>query len=157
MRTLRATTASDLASMASELHDSWIELPELGERSPPATIRMGGRLEFGGVRPLRYWGPLVRVEELKPKLELSVEAVTRVVMEDLADIGGLTVAGMEFDAAAGTVTIEGNVPVTVVMSVESLGVTAVIIDEIAERRERWRWRSRLPAGESPRIRWRLSP
>lgn len=148
MRTLCATTASDLASMASELHDSWIELPEVGEYSPPATIRMGGRLEFGDVRPLRSWGPFVRVEELKPRLELTVEAVTRVAMEDLADIGGLTVAGMEFDAAAGTVTLEGNVPVTVVLNVGSLGVTAVITDEIAERRERWRWRSRLPTGAS---------
>jgi len=67
-------------------------------------------------------------------------------MGDLADIGGLTVAGMEFDSAAGTVTLEGNVPVTVVLSVGSLGVTAMITDEIAERCERWRWRSRLPAG-----------
>jgi len=148
MRTLRARTASDLVSMASELHDSWIELPEVGEFSPPRTIRMGGQLEFGDVRPLRSWGPFVRVEELKPRLELSVEAVTRVTLEDLADIGGLILAGMEFDAAAGTVTIEGNIPVTVVLSVTSLGVTAVISEEIAGRRERWRLRSRLPTGAS---------
>jgi hypothetical protein len=132
--------------MTSELHDSWIELPPVGEYSPPTTIRMAGRLEFGDVRPLRSCGPFVRVEELKPRLELSVEAVTRVELEDSADIGGLTVAGMEFDEVAGTVTLEGNVPVTVVLSVDSLRVRAVITDEIAERRERWRWRSRLSTG-----------
>jgi hypothetical protein len=130
--------------MASELHDSWIDLPVVGDYSPPTTIQTNGRLEFGGeVRPLRSWGPFVRVEELKPRFVLSVEAVTRVVLEDLADIGGLTIARMAFDAAPGTLTIEGNVPVTVVLSVASLGVTAVITDEIVERRERWRWRSRF--------------
>jgi len=148
MRTLCAATEGDLASMSSELHDSWIELPEVGEYSPPATIRMGGRVEFGDVRPLRSWGPFVCVEELKPRLELAVEAVSRVAIEDLADIGGLTVADMRFDAAAGTVTLEGNVPVIVVLTVGSLEVTAVITDEIAERRERWRWRSRLTTGTS---------
>ena len=75
MRTLRAATASQLTSLASELHDSWIELPEVGKHSPPATIRMVGRLELGDVRPLRSWGPFVRVEVLKRRLELTVEAV----------------------------------------------------------------------------------
>lgn len=55
---------------------------------------------------------------------------------------------MEYDAAAGTVTLEGNVPVTVVLTVELLRVTAVITDEIVERRERWRLRSRLPTRAS---------
>lgn len=86
---------------------------------------------------------------MKPRLELAIEAVTAVVLEDLADIGGLILASMRFDGAAGTVTIEGSVPVSVTLSVTSLAVTAVVTDEIASRRERWRLRSSLPTGILP--------
>jgi hypothetical protein len=127
--------------MASELHDSWIELPEAQEFSTARTLRLGGRLEFGEVHRLRSWGPFVRVEEMKPKIELIIEAVTAVALEDSAEIGGLNLASLGFDESSGTVTIEGHIPATVTLTVTSLAVRAVVTDEIAKRRERWRLRS----------------
>jgi hypothetical protein len=106
---------------------------------------MSGRLEFGDVRVLRTFGPFVRVEESKPRLEVAVEGVTSVAVEDSAEVGGLILAGIQYDGAAGTLTIEGAIPATVRLTVTSLSVTAVISDEVAEKRERWRLRSRLPS------------
>lgn len=146
MRVLRAATAADLALMASELHDSWIELPAQAEFRVPQPVHLLGTLEFGDVRCLRSWGPFVRVEEMKPRIELTVENVTSVSLEDAAEIGVVDVARMRFDEALGQMLIEGNIPASIVLKVASLEVRVVVTDEIVDRRERWRLRSRLPAG-----------
>lgn len=145
VRTLHATTEARLASLTSELHDSWIELPADCESPTPHTLRMSGRLEFGDVRLLRAFGPFVRVEESKPRLEVAVEGVTSVAVEDSAEVGGLILAGIQYNEAAGTLRIEGATPATVTLTVTSLSVTAAISDEVAEKHERWRLRSRLPS------------
>ena len=129
--------------MASELHDSWLELPDAAQYSHPTAILLSGYQEFGPVRPLRSWGPFVRVEELKPKIELTIDAVVQVVVEDSANVGGFLMAGMHFDPRSNTVRIESHIPVSIVLSVASLSLTAMISDETVVRRERWRWRPRL--------------
>lgn len=146
MRILRAATSEDLALMASELHDSWIDLPPPREFMEPQPVHMLGTLEFGDVRCLRSWGPFVRVEEMKPRIELTVENVTSVSLDDSAEIGVLDVAKMCFDRALGQMLIEGNIPASVILKVTALEVRVVVTDEIVDRRERWRFRSRVPAG-----------
>jgi hypothetical protein len=48
---------------------------------------MIGKLEFGDVRVLRFWGPFVRVEEMQFRIELTIETVTSVSLDDSAQIG----------------------------------------------------------------------
>ena len=138
VRTLRATSHSELLQLASELHDSWIELPADTAYASTRSVEIAGTLEFGSVRRVRRYGPFVRVEESKPRFTLTVDNVLSVGVEDADRIGSLNVAQMEFNEDSSELVITGHVPTALCFKVSSLAVQAVITDEIAERRERWR-------------------
>jgi len=132
-----------LNRLASELHDSWIDLPSPATFVESEAVQLTGTLEFGDVRCLRAWGPLARVVETKPRIEITVENVLAVSLEDSAEIGSLNIAGIHFDESAGQIRIDGAIPASVILTVSSLGVRVHVTDEIVERRERWRLRARV--------------
>ncbi len=139
-RTITAKCDSDLRTMSSVLHDSWIETPEEFICTTPRSVLLRGRLEFGGTRVLRRWGPFVRVEELRPHLELIVRDVLAVSIEDRAQIDEMNIANMSFDQASKVMTLEGHIPVVVKLQLKSLDVTARVSEDDIQRRERWRCR-----------------
>lgn len=141
MRRLRAEHADGPVLLASQLHDAWVELPQPGMWLAPRPIRMRRRLEHGEQLVVRSWGPFERVEDSKLGIELVVEGVTGVALQDDAKIGGLNLSSALFDASAGTLTIAGSIPATMTFSVSEVDVTAVILDEVVERRRRWRMKS----------------
>jgi hypothetical protein len=142
MLRLRVTRAEDLEWVAGEIHDWFFDVDDVkfdATRSEAVVpfrrwsteearvvetttrslfqrlLRMGGRTEWEA--PWYRW-------------ILRIGHATRCELVDRAEIGSADFYGIEFDAHAGVVTIEGSIPVTISIDVRRLDVGAEETDEV---------------------------
>lgn len=147
----RIRSGRDLPGLSSDLHDSWLRVPQANVFEKPESIEMEGWREFGDTRRLRTFGPLVKVEESLPHVVLMVNQTRWVYLDDIAGTGHLNLADITYDPDAKRVTVTGHIPTAVHFGVDQLDIALAVDYSNELRRYHWRCRvSRWAANSSPR-------
>ena len=140
MRILTATTSRELAEIASELHDSWIDLPTPQSIPEPWELTLLGELELGNDDVIWSIGALRSIARSKLRLRLMINGVSDVEVQDHASIGRLNISNMRYDDCARTIQIRGAIPVVVIIHVVRLDVRVEITDEVVAISKHFRLR-----------------
>lgn len=126
MTAVRATVPEDLANITDLIHDRWFDLDsvvidkEAGQLRVPVLDRRPGS---GWLRRL-----LSRTSDSEPiAAELVVRGVRDCSIDDQAGIRWFDFNRVRYDVAARRLSIESNVPLEIVATVDDLDVTVTTL------------------------------
>lgn len=127
MTTLRVTVPDDLSRITALIHDRWFDLDSVVFDHEAAQIRvpvLNRRPGSGRLRRL-----LSRSGEVEPTIEaeLLVRGVRDCSIDDQAGIRWFDFNGLRYDPTAHRLSIECNVPLEIVATVEDLDVTVTTL------------------------------
>jgi hypothetical protein len=124
---VRATAPEDLAEITDLIHDRWFDLDSVVIDEEAAQIRvpmLDRRPGSGWLRRL-----LSRTSDSEPVIagELVVRCVRECSIEDQAGIRWFDFNRVRYDEAARRISIESNVPLEIVATVDDLDVTVTML------------------------------
>jgi hypothetical protein len=138
VRTLSATNEKELALVISVLHDCWLNLPDATtDRHGDVVVLGGAACDPSRRRVARRVGPFERFSPLHARVVLTIAGVRSISLADDAKCGEISVRRLAWDPTASKMTIEGNIPVVMVLVVKGIDVNLEISDELRARSERW--------------------
>jgi hypothetical protein len=133
-----AHTVDELATLGSRLHDAWLDLPD-DLAAGGGEVVMSGYDDIVRIErpPYRTWGPFAFSHKTRAELVLTIRRVSRVDVVDEAEIGGVSVNMLRYDAIASTLAIVPNIPTDVTFIVEAIDLRLVVTDMVRRRGRRW--------------------
>jgi len=119
---VQVTTPSELAEISSVLHDEWFHVERLEHDAGAGEVRLP---IYAGRWKKRWFIETGRPPEEPPpppSATLVVRNVTRVSVEDDADVGWYGVSHLSYDKEAAELRIISNIPCEIVVGTQGLDV-----------------------------------